>query len=78
MGAYSSIKTCENLGDKLNLHFVMKAAKPKLMSEKVQLCSPTDPTVHLEIVLLARVLGMCNFVQRTKQFPNLEFVQNVQ
>ncbi|XP_046464051.1 UPF0687 protein C20orf27 homolog [Daphnia pulex] len=56
-GAYTSIKSCENSNNKVNLHLILKAAKPKLMNEAIKLYSSADPTVHIEIVLLARVLG---------------------
>lgn len=56
-GAYTSIKSCENSNNKINLHLILKAAKPKLMNEAIKLYSSADPTVHIEIVLLARVLG---------------------
>ena len=46
-----------NSNKKVNLHIVFKAAKPKLMNEKIMLYSSTDPTIHLEVALLARVLG---------------------
>ena len=35
----------------------MKAEKPKLMNETLKLVNSVDPTVELEVALLARVLG---------------------
>ncbi|KAI9559540.1 hypothetical protein GHT06_013545 [Daphnia sinensis] len=54
---YSSVKCCETQGSKINLHIILRAGKPKLMKELISLSCSTDSSVHLEITLLARVLG---------------------
>ncbi|KAK4028898.1 UPF0687 protein C20orf27 homolog [Daphnia magna] len=54
---YSSVKCCENEDSKINLHIILRAGKPKLMKELIKLTCSTDSSVHLEITLLARVLG---------------------
>lgn len=53
-GTFMSYEKSTN-GGMLNLQ--IHAKKPKLMSELIRLCSAADHTVHLDIALLARVLG---------------------